>query len=375
MPKSKTAQGVEGESTSGNYISEWLGHRIFPQVRLDTEFSSSAQFGRCPFLTQALRQPRQCIKNENSFGVCTVNSASNGSRQDWLVCPYRIISSDLVREAARYIFQVADARAMQPIPVTLLESDAELAKFKGQVAENGSGYCFFQDKLGGEISVVATQRSPEMSFDVTLVEVVPHEKGFRISRYGVLEIQTMDFHGSYKKAVANLRDALRLHRNDFPATLAANLEWASDRVEGPNIANVFKRTFYQSLLKFQLSGKGAAAGTVLALPQSVWDSWLPFLGAPELESSNGEFVIKVTEPVHEPAGPTNAVICVFDLDAAAPQSVSPVNITKFIRVTAEQLSHQAFKVVPGNILQSISDNDSILARIRMRMASRWPDLL
>lgn len=375
MPKSKTAQGVERESTSGNYISEWLGHRIFPQVRLDTELFSSAQFGRCPFLTQALRQPQQCIKNENSFGVCTVNSASNGSRQDWLVCPYRIISSDLVREAARYIFQVADARAMQPVPVTLLESDAELAKFKGQVAENGSGYCFFQDKLGGEISVVATQRSPEMSFDVTLVEVVSHEKGFRISRYGVLEIQTMDFHGSYKKAVANLRDALRLHRNDFSTTLAANLEWASDRVEGPNIANVFKRTFYQSLLKFQLSGKGAAAGTVLALPQSVWDSWQPFLGAPELESNNGEFVIKVTEPVGEPAGPTNAVICVFDLDAAAPQSVSPVNITMFIRVTAEQLSHHAFKVVPANILQSISDNDSILARIRMRMASRWPDLL
>lgn len=83
----------------------------------------------------------------------------------------------------------------------------------------------------------------------------------------------MDFHGSYRAAVDNLKDALRLHGTTFPDSLAANMKWAAEGVEGPNIANVFKRTFYQILLKFQLSGKGAAAGTVLAIPQAVWDSW------------------------------------------------------------------------------------------------------
>ena len=79
----------------------------------------------------------------------------------------------------------------------------------------------------------------------------------------------MDFHGSYKHAVSNLRDAHRLHKKYFSKALKDNPSWMAQGVEGPNIANVFKRTFYQTLLKFELSKKGAAAGTILALPQSV----------------------------------------------------------------------------------------------------------
>ena len=169
-----------------------------------------------------------------------------------------------------------------------MKREGEREKFEAAVKESGSGYLFFQDKLGGEISVIATDRSPEMAFDVTLVEIVYESGHFKVSRYGILEIQTMDFHGSYKHAVTNLRDGARLHEKEFPKALSARPDWAGKGVEGPNIANVFKRTFYQMMLKFELAGRGAAAGTVLALPKSVWDSWQPFLGAPQLEDeSNG----------------------------------------------------------------------------------------
>jgi hypothetical protein len=131
-----------------------------------------------------------------------------------------------------------------------------------------------------------------MSFDVTLVEVLKGEAdGFELGRYGIMEVQTMDFHGSYKQAVDALNNALDLHKKSFPGALGENLEWAGRGVQSPNIANVFKRTFYQMLVKFQLSTGKAAAGTVLALPRAVWDSWQPFLGAPKLRPGAGKYDI------------------------------------------------------------------------------------
>jgi hypothetical protein len=251
----------------------------------------------------------------------------------------------------------------------------EKEKFKAQVLRNGAGFVFFQAKLGGEISVISTARSPELSFDVTLVELSSKDGGFTVGRYGILEIQTMDFHGSYKDAVDNLRDALRLHGTEFPEALRKNPEWSSEGVEGPNIANVFKRTFYQMLLKFQLSGKGAAAGTVLAIPQSVWDSWQPFLGAPKLVRANGDtYRIKPLDDQPSSIESTNAHICVFDLDCSVEKPISPVAVKLHIRVDAEELSHHAFKVVPAGMLRSISETDSILVRIRERLAAYWPEI-
>ena len=60
--------------------------------------------------------------------------------------------------------------------------------------------------------------------------------------------------------------------------LADNPEWAGRKIEGPNISNVFKRTFYQIAFKFQVTNGGTSVGCTLALPQPVWDSWQPFLG-------------------------------------------------------------------------------------------------
>jgi hypothetical protein len=86
-------------------------------------------------------------------------------------------------------------------------------------------FVYFQDKLGGEIGLSKTAASPEISFDIT-----------------VIELQTADTHGSYRQAVTALTSALDLHGKNFPQMLAENPEWAGRNIEGPNISNVFKRT-------------------------------------------------------------------------------------------------------------------------------------
>jgi hypothetical protein len=181
-----------------------------------------------------------------------------------------------------------------------------------------------------------------------------------------MEVQTMDFHGSYRGAVSALTNALDLHEEGFPPMLQRNLDWAGRGVEGPNIANVFKRTFYQMLVKFQLSSGGAAAGTILALPRAVWDSWQPFLGAPTLvETGVGYTVIQGA-----PASSLNAFICV-----AGAKDISPVRIETFINVEPETLALQAFSEVPKEILRNISGTDVIMASVRNRLMRWWPEVV
>lgn len=351
----------------GNYISEWYGQRIFPDVSVTVSNLTGKSAGICPFLSDILDVATRCVKNENSSGVCTISSNSNGSRQDWLVCPYRVINANIVEHACELIFKTKVKS--KPRPVSILKNEKELVEFKANIERDGYGFLFFQDKLGGEISVLATPRSPEISFDVTLVEVKFSEGEYEIDRYGILEIQTMDFHGSYKHAVADLRDALRLHPKDFSDALNNNRHWASNGIEGPNIANVFKRTFYQMLLKFKLAGRGASSGTVFALPKSVWDSWQPFLGAPDVGTADSGLF----EYDGRDEGP-NSYICVFDVGATAGLSVSPISIVRTLQVSPEILVDHAFNEVPNHIVSSIEATDSILSRIKLRLINWWPEL-
>lgn len=131
-------------------------------------------------------------------------------------------------------------------------------------------FIYFDAKIGGELSIPPTDRSPEFAFDVTIVELNINDGHAHIRRFGILEIQTTDFHGSYRAAVSNLRDSLRLHPANFPTTLQASQQWLCEGIEGPNIANVFKRTFYQTMFKFQLDAHERCAGCVLAIPDAVW---------------------------------------------------------------------------------------------------------
>jgi Restriction endonuclease NotI len=364
---------AEPNASPGNFISEWFGRRIYPIVRIGAAGFDKEGAENCPFLSDVLHRTSACVKSANSAGVCTVSSASNGRRQDWLVCPYRVINSDIVSRACQRIFSLE--RSVTPVPVSLLKSADELKRFEAEVRRSGTGHLFFQDKLGGEISVLGSPRSPELSFDVTLAEVAPSpDGGFQVTRWGILEIQTMDYHGTYKHAVNNLRDGLRLHPRNFAAALAANqAHWSGEGIEGPNIANVFKRTFYQTLVKFKLAGSdSAAAGTVLALPRAVWDSWQPFLGSPSLEQESDGVMRFAGGRRTKKLSDLNAFICVFDLDSDSASAISPVRIEQFIRVSPERLAAQAFDVVPENILHSMQSSNSVLSRIRARLASWWP---
>lgn len=294
-----------------------------------------------------------------------------------------MIHTNLIKESCARIFG-EDAANRYPVPVSALRNPETLEKFKSDVQKTGRGFLFFQDKLGGEISLSSTEKNPDMSFDVTLVEVLRSRDGsFNLGRYGIMEVQTMDFHGSYKGAVDALNNALDLHGSSFPTTLQKNLDWAKRGVEGPNIANVFKRTFYQMLVKFQLSSGGAAAGTVLALPKSVWDSWQPFLGGPTLEATDAGYSVIAGAPTTG----LNAFICVFDIDATAEPAggdesgatgsndISPVRVERFIRIAPDTLAHHAFTEVPREILRNIAGTDLILVSIRSRLFQWWPDLI
>lgn len=327
----------------------------------------------CLFLSSVKRERTKRIKNDNAFGVCTVNSVGSGTRKDWLVCPYRVIDSEIVNRSCVTIFGFEPI--VPPIPISILSQGRGIADFEKSLERHGVAFVFFQDKLGGEISISGTPSSPEIAFDVSIVEISRIKGGVgKLTRFGFIEIQTMDFHGSYKAAVKNLSDAHRLHKKEFPAALGKNQTWASERVEGPNIANVFKRTFYQTLLKFELSKNGAAAGTILALPEAVWESWQPFLGCPTIESvSESEFRLigSDTKSYHG----TNAWIFVFDLDAQAGESISPVRIKSRIRVSATDLVQHAFVAVPNTMLRVATADDLLLRRIQDRIRKAVPTLV
>jgi hypothetical protein len=123
-------------------------------------------------------------------------------------------------------------------PVVALADEARRSEILDAMRGGGRVFVYFQDKLGGEISLSKTGASPELSFDVTVVELLhaapaAHLPGLSdplitVGKYGVIEIQTTDTHGSYAHAVKALNSALDLHKEHFSDQLAEN-----PRVGGP----------------------------------------------------------------------------------------------------------------------------------------------
>jgi hypothetical protein len=317
----------ENAATKGNFVSEWFGHRVYPIISTGSAPLSDQTDCRCPFLTVATAEPRRCVKDESSLGICTISSASNGRRQDWLVCPYRAIDQRLLDAVVQRLYGLKRDRPVLIVPAPSLAAERVRRQITSQARKTGAAFVFFESKLGGELSVPATDRSPELAFDFTLVPVIaPDGKQLKLGRHAILEIQTMDFHGSYRAVSKNLRDALRLHRLSFHRALAANPTWLSERIEGPNIANVFKRTFYQMALKFQIGADESSSGCVLAIPEAVWDSWQRHLGRPDLiQEQDGTF--SLWPPAGRPAGRIPAWIYVFDVARGGRTSPAPLNIT------------------------------------------------
>jgi len=267
--------------------------------------------------------------------------------------------------------------ALDPVlirPVVALAEEAGRSEILNAVHGDGRVFVYFQDKLGGEISLSKTGASPELSFDITVVELLSAnpvdrqtgtESVVTVGRYGVIELQTTDTHGSYSHAVKALTSALDLHKKSFSSQLAENPEWAGRKIEGPNISNVFKRTFYQIAFKFQVTKRETSVGCALALPQPVWDSWQPFLGAPELhELPDGTWRL-LDDQTSQPSD----WIYVFDIDTepGAGGRPAPIRVSVVIATDAATLSRAAFEVAPAKAVAHGGEHDAVAETITRRL--------
>ena len=358
--------------------------------------------GLCPFLTTATAKQTSCIKSPNARGVCTVtslplgparedaanpeNPANAPGPRDWLVCPYRALDPAVLEACVGRLFGFAPGGTSYVIPAIRLGSRDDDNRDGGvataaarrdveeRLRRQERVFIYFDEKLGGELSIPGTANSPEFSFDVTVFELELREDGaVHVDRFGIVEIQTMDFHGTYKHAVRNLTDALRMHLNDFAEAVQANQGWLSNDMEGPNIANVFKRTFYQMMFKFQLAQHPMCAGCVLAVPESVWDSWGPHLANPQPVRC-GDGTWDLFAPGADRPAAVPAWVFVFGLDAAAESTPSPVEIRKVIATDAAAMSHHALVAAPTNSLASVASPRGMLSLARRRIKDVWPEL-
>ena len=147
-----------------------------------------------------------------------------------------------------------------------------------------------------------------------------------------------------KKLPHHLKDTLRMFPANFASTLNENQHLLSDRMEGPNIANVFKRTFYQIMFKFQLGKSERSAGCALALPQSVWDSWKRHLADPRLEpQKDGTYDLfkpGQRRPSHVPAW-----VYIFELNTDTKQAPDPIEVKAIIATDAPSFSYYALEAV------------------------------
>lgn len=359
-----------------NAISEWYGHRVSPVVTGGKIAQTDQTNCVCPFLTGALArgENQSCIKPANSQGVCTVGSDSNGVLQDWVVCPYRTISSPLFGHLTGRLFANDPKAKLTLLPASAVTKESVRHSVFRKLKAGEPVYLFFLDKLGGEIDLPGSDRSPKFKLDATVIELHPgNASSPRLGRYAVIEIQTMDFHGSYRSATANLRDALRLHKSSFATQLTRHPEWAAKDIEGPNIANVFKRTIYQILFKLRLGRQPDCAGCVLALPQAVWDSWQPHLGAPkftQLKDGTWRLGANVEPP---PDAKSPGWLCVFDIDSRSKVTPNPIVVRAEFQLDVASLSHLAFEKAPEEAMLAIGGDAGLKTIIRRRLAGLWPD--
>lgn len=357
----------------GNYVSEWFGHRVYPRVVSNERSVEDQRRELCPFLSLATGEQRLCIKPPASLGVCTVNTPCETERRDWLVCPYRAFDPALLNNAIRRLFGFSVTQAALIMPAIRLVQAEARAAIQESLTSGGRVFVYFDAKVGGELSISRTAESPEFSFDITVIEIELSEGLPHVGRFGIVEIQTMDFHGSYKHAVANLKDGLRLHPHTFPETLSQNQQWLSERIEGPNLSNVFKRTFYQMMFKFQLGQSSRCSGCVLAVPLSVWESWQRHLGGPVLtEEADGTF--SLLEPGRGRPEVVPAWIYAFDLDAGAEVTPSPIAAPLIIATDAAAMSFYALELAPAKALATIDLPGGMITQLGRRLTTLWPEL-
>ena len=356
-------------SDQGNFISEWFGHRVYPEAIATQKSKDDQRLCLCPFLTVAKGEATKCVKGDTSKGVCTINSPSNGSKQDWVVCPYRIFDSSLLKKLTKNLYEISDEQPYHLYAAPLLEKPNKRTEIFRLLAEGHKVFVYFDQKLGGEIQISATASSPQMLFDVTIVELFA-TNGFELTlgKFAIMEIQTMDFHGSYRQAVHRLNSAMELHPDEFHAMLNVNQWWLAEKIEGPNIANVFKRTFYQLMFKFQIAASAICAGCVITIPESVWDSWQAFLGSPTLVHVGGdEYLLPGADLAAEVV--CNSWIYVVNADFEPTVTPSTLQIKKRVRCSASDLANYAIGEAPKAAIAELETN--MMPTLARRIRKFW----
>ncbi|WP_336217112.1 hypothetical protein, partial [Nonomuraea sp. LPB2021202275-12-8] len=153
----------------------------------------------------------------------------------------------------------------------------------------------------------------------------------------------------------------------------------SKKVEGPNISNVFKRTFYQMAYKFQLGGHQDCAGAAFTIPYPVWRSWARHLGDPELlQEADGTYRLRSDIGQNAPIE-GNSWIFVFKLSERtmgagheAPRTVEP---WRAIRTDANTIMDLALNVSPAKALADDGPLELIRAKARSKIKVFWPEIV
>jgi hypothetical protein len=283
------------------------------------------------------------------------------------------LDQEMLRDAAHRLFDYGLSDDVTLTPASQLEDTVEVEKLRSWIAQGGSAIVYFQNALGGEIKLSKTDRSPEFSFDSTLVELTRRKDGgIDVGKYGIFEIQTADFHGSYRAAVTDLSDALRLHGDDFGKEMEKHPEWAAKGVESPNTANIFKRTFYQMMFKFQVGEHGTSAGCIFAVPRAVWESWQRHLGSPEL-SQQPDGTWRLADNDEEKTVP-RTWIYVFDTHVSVEEVPNRLSLWRVIGTNASTLSRYALEVAPEAALEAGSAVDRLKDTITTRLLKYLPEI-
>jgi hypothetical protein len=129
----------------------------------------------------------------------------------------------------------------------------------------------------------------------------------------------------------------------------------------------------QISVKFQVTSRDTSAGCVLALPKPVWDSWQPFLGAPELhQTPDGTWRL-----LDDRTATPNNWIYVFDIgdDASPDGGPAPVNVCLVIGTDAPTLSRAAFDVAPARAVEHGAGTDAVVSSIVRRLRAHIPVVL
>lgn len=160
---------MTGGSERGNFVSEWFGYRTYPRVGGGDAAIRIQKSGRCPFLSSAIHEERDCVKSTSSSGVCTINNASNGTRQDWLVCPYRALDPALLEDVVRRLFGATVSQPVRVAPAPTLTRAVTREEILEQVGnrelvvaryalEDAPNQAFSEDGSGGAVVAAIHRR-------------------------------------------------------------------------------------------------------------------------------------------------------------------------------------------------------------------------